>query len=225
MAAMPCAIINVLAPVAQLDRAPDFESVGRRFESCRARHSQARGPERVPSRCESKGRAHQCRTRRSSRRSAVFCAPVAQLDRASASGAEGHRFESCRAHHFHRPNPERASNRCESKGRAHHFHRPNPERASNRCKSKGRAHHSCHSATPPKTLSEHPIGASRRVGRTISIDRTLSERCVAASRWVGRASSLSARQRHLVARRISRPQGPGRVRAHRSDGLRVEWHS
>src|SRR5687767_4213215 len=27
------------APVAQLDRAPDFESVGRRFESCRARHS------------------------------------------------------------------------------------------------------------------------------------------------------------------------------------------
>ncbi len=26
------------APVAQLDRAPDFESVGRRFESCRARH-------------------------------------------------------------------------------------------------------------------------------------------------------------------------------------------
>ena len=28
-------------------------------------------------------------------------APVAQLDRASASGAEGHRFESCRARHFH----------------------------------------------------------------------------------------------------------------------------
>ena len=26
------------APVAQLDRAPDFESVGRRFESCRAHH-------------------------------------------------------------------------------------------------------------------------------------------------------------------------------------------
>ena len=26
------------APVAQLDRAPDFESVGRRFESFRARH-------------------------------------------------------------------------------------------------------------------------------------------------------------------------------------------
>ena len=26
------------APVAQLDRAPDFESVGRRFESCRACH-------------------------------------------------------------------------------------------------------------------------------------------------------------------------------------------
>ncbi len=25
------------APVAQLDRAPDFESVGRRFDSCRAR--------------------------------------------------------------------------------------------------------------------------------------------------------------------------------------------
>ena len=27
------------APVAQLDRAPGFEPVGRRFESCRARHS------------------------------------------------------------------------------------------------------------------------------------------------------------------------------------------
>ncbi len=31
------------APVAQLDRAPDFESVGRRFESCRAYHSKMKG--------------------------------------------------------------------------------------------------------------------------------------------------------------------------------------
>jgi hypothetical protein len=30
-------MLGVRAPVAQLDRAPDFESVGRRFESCRAR--------------------------------------------------------------------------------------------------------------------------------------------------------------------------------------------
>ena len=30
----------------------------------------------------------------------ALCAPVAQLDRASASGAEGHRFESCRARQF-----------------------------------------------------------------------------------------------------------------------------
>jgi hypothetical protein len=28
---------NKRAPVAQLDRVPDYESVGRRFESCRAR--------------------------------------------------------------------------------------------------------------------------------------------------------------------------------------------
>jgi hypothetical protein len=28
--------LRKFAPVAQLDRAPDFESVGRRFESCRA---------------------------------------------------------------------------------------------------------------------------------------------------------------------------------------------
>jgi hypothetical protein len=28
-----------MAPVAQLDRAPGFEPVGRRFESCRARHA------------------------------------------------------------------------------------------------------------------------------------------------------------------------------------------
>ena len=30
------------APVAQLDRAPGFEPVGRRFESCRARHNKDR---------------------------------------------------------------------------------------------------------------------------------------------------------------------------------------
>ncbi len=30
--------INPYAPIAQLDRAPDFESVGRRFESCWAHH-------------------------------------------------------------------------------------------------------------------------------------------------------------------------------------------
>jgi hypothetical protein len=36
-----------MAPVAQLDRAPGFEPVGRRFESCRARHviqSKSYGP-------------------------------------------------------------------------------------------------------------------------------------------------------------------------------------
>ena len=31
-----CNGLFAYAPVAQLDRAPDFESVGRRFESCRA---------------------------------------------------------------------------------------------------------------------------------------------------------------------------------------------
>src|SRR6056297_2535272 len=31
------------APVAQLDRVPDYESVGRRFESCRARHNKSKG--------------------------------------------------------------------------------------------------------------------------------------------------------------------------------------
>ena len=42
------------APVAQLDRAPDFESVGRRFESCRARHlrSPASRPATVGKRLE-----------------------------------------------------------------------------------------------------------------------------------------------------------------------------
>ncbi len=35
--------------------------------------------------------------------SATNRAPVAQLDRASASGAEGHRFESCRAYHLFHP--------------------------------------------------------------------------------------------------------------------------
>ena len=32
--------------------------------------------------------------------SPIFLAPVAQLDRALASGARGRRFESCRARHF-----------------------------------------------------------------------------------------------------------------------------
>jgi hypothetical protein len=35
------------APVAQLDRVPDFESVGRRFESCRAHSLTARGKRRT----------------------------------------------------------------------------------------------------------------------------------------------------------------------------------
>ena len=74
------------APVAQLDRAPDFESVGRRFESCRAR--QLASLACSPGRARSKGKVEGQRY-----------APVAQLDRASASGAEGHRFESCRARH------------------------------------------------------------------------------------------------------------------------------
>ena len=30
----------------------------------------------------------------------MSCAPVAQLDRALASGARGHRFESCRAYQY-----------------------------------------------------------------------------------------------------------------------------
>lgn len=36
--------ILIFAPVAQLDRVPDFESVGRRFESCRARFIKQRDP-------------------------------------------------------------------------------------------------------------------------------------------------------------------------------------
>src|SRR5258705_5810348 len=41
-ASNPHGMISVRAPVAQLDRAPDFESVGRRFESCRARQHNAK---------------------------------------------------------------------------------------------------------------------------------------------------------------------------------------
>ena len=38
IAATGCNGLIASAPVAQLDRVPDFESVGRTFESCRARH-------------------------------------------------------------------------------------------------------------------------------------------------------------------------------------------
>ena len=38
-----------IAPVAQLDRAPDFESVGRRFESCRARQTRRSEQSRIKS--------------------------------------------------------------------------------------------------------------------------------------------------------------------------------
>ena len=41
-------MVFVLAPVAQLDRAPDFESVGRGFESLRARHHHSRGLSEMP---------------------------------------------------------------------------------------------------------------------------------------------------------------------------------
>ena len=38
IAALACSGLMACAPVAQLDRAPDFESVGRGFESLRAYH-------------------------------------------------------------------------------------------------------------------------------------------------------------------------------------------
>ena len=69
------------APVAQMDRAPGFEPVGRGFKSLRARQRGQHSP--PPGIRLASGSWIQ--------------APVAQLDRASASGAEGHRFESCRA--------------------------------------------------------------------------------------------------------------------------------
>ena len=142
------------APVAQLDRAPDFESVGRRFESCRARHSarplrahgrgarswraHERGP--CPELVEGPGAPAVAAVRvdlsppaAMARLSSVDDAPVAQLDRASASGAEGHRFESCRAHQFNRPDPERAQRSCESKGRAHQTSQPSGPRSSSGC--------------------------------------------------------------------------------------------
>src|SRR5687768_17502740 len=73
------------APVAQLDRAPGFEPVGRGFKSLRARQSS------LTLACELRLASQREGCRSSS------CAPVAQLDRALASGAKGRRFESCRA--------------------------------------------------------------------------------------------------------------------------------
>ena len=64
-------MISCCAPVAQLDRAPGFEPVGRGFKSLRARHFF----------------------------SVINKAPVAQLDRVLASEAKGRRFESCQARH------------------------------------------------------------------------------------------------------------------------------
>src|SRR5262245_21710720 len=84
--------MHARAPVAQLDRAPDFESVGRRFESCRARFRNPNTKFPTPT---STGAVHSLGI-------GIWdfpYAPLAQLDRASASGAEGHRFESCRARH------------------------------------------------------------------------------------------------------------------------------
>jgi hypothetical protein len=106
------------APVAQLDRATGFEPVGRRFESCRAHqpsltihakvaHRSAKR-EGGPARANELRLAGQLLVRRSTKRErgrsmdlrfgGFTYAPVAQLDRATASGAVGHRFESCRAH-------------------------------------------------------------------------------------------------------------------------------
>ena len=87
--------IALSAPVAQLDRAPGFEPVGRGFKSLRARQFL------VDSRDLSSAVDRQSTgwfTASQSWRTPT-CAPVAQLDRASASGAEGRRFDSCRARH------------------------------------------------------------------------------------------------------------------------------
>ena len=120
----------ICAPVAQLDRAPGFEPVGRGFKSLRARQDRRRLRDGETSNFElrtSNGggrlrrrRSFYCSEARTqtvrilsskfavrssefgfaeatqSRRRAAF-APVAQLDRALASGAKGRRFESCRA--------------------------------------------------------------------------------------------------------------------------------
>src|SRR5262245_5340750 len=89
--------MHARAPVAQLDRAPDFESVGRRFESCRAR---LRNPNTKFPTPTSTGAVHSLGIWNLRFGICDFPhAPLAQLDRASASGAEGHRFESCRARH------------------------------------------------------------------------------------------------------------------------------
>ena len=49
------------------------------------------------------------RESRAPRGASLLLAPVAQLDRASASGAEGYRFDPCRAHQYFRFIPENAS--------------------------------------------------------------------------------------------------------------------
>jgi hypothetical protein len=131
---------SLCAPVAQLDRAPGFEPVGRGFKSLRARHSFiVRSPREIDCVFLDRLQDQQGRTRHESltpvarrasynerlfyfddsaqstvnrswvttamRRFATVrqtghCAPVAQLDRALASGAKGRRFESCRARTF-----------------------------------------------------------------------------------------------------------------------------
>ncbi len=70
-----------VAPVAQLDRVPDYESGGRRFESSRARHQLKM-------------------------QDTVLSAPVAQLDRVPDYESGGRRFESSRARQIPKPRPK-----------------------------------------------------------------------------------------------------------------------
>ena len=104
----PLYLENTRAPVAQLDRASDYGSEGWEFESLRARHDASAsvdvgvgGAWRSPVSAPGSGPGGRWfkstrpdHPREEPRAPLVLFARVAQLDRASASGAEGRGFES-----------------------------------------------------------------------------------------------------------------------------------
>ncbi len=152
-------------------------------------------------------------------------APVAQLDRASASGAEGHRFESCRARHIStRPAtpPQTLSERSESNGRACHPALALPPFAHSRA-SYGRLRQQTLRSSVPAPLA---IGGSVLLRPAASASPTAPTRRAARAHWRCRASEGKAphgrsflpsvngsRRRPPCSSPSVRPAGPGARRA------------
>ena len=110
-------------------------------------------------------------------------APVAQLDRASVSEAEGHRFDSCRAHHL-----------APRGGWPDTRQAPRDSPSARRDGARLPVRRTLHSA---RWLARHSSGAARLTSR--------SDALLHSARWLARHSSGAARLAFSSSRRGTTP--------------------